>query len=330
MRGVPSGHIGWRVAANGGRTWSRAGAAQWALVVALLLVAARISAAVLPGLVDLLAASRVVRPVPPARPALLRSLTDTRPVLVTTTVQWRKSTVSTIADRVVHDRSLWREMHFEDWDKMPRALRERALISMLRAYRDVLSGPAVWRAMRTADWDVVPQPVRAIAYLRMTAYWSVHDNVGGAFGLDPRRVAQTVGAIVMAESWFEHRAVNTNPWGNRDLGLAQCSDYCRAEMAAMAERGEIFFAPQEDDYFNPLIATRVATTWFARELQRSGGDVELAIRAYHRGIENALDAKGDAYLERVLAKRLRYVRTVGAPPAWRFLVTAASRAEDVP
>lgn len=66
----------------------------------------------------------------------------------------------------------------------------------------------------------------------------------------------TIGAIVMAESWFGHRAVNENPWGNRDIGLAQCSDHCREGIAEMAANGEIAFAPTEADYFIPWIATR--------------------------------------------------------------------------
>jgi hypothetical protein len=193
----------------------------------------------------------------------------------------------------------------------------------MRVYRPLLSGPRVWRGMTTAQWDAVPQPVRAIAYLRMVWYWTRHEHVGEKFGFTPGQLAPTIAAIVMTESWFEHRAVNRGASGNRDLGLAQCSDYCRGEIAAMAERGAIDFAPDESDYFDPLVGTRVAVVWFARELRRADGDVELAIRAYHRGIDDAYDARGDAYLAAVRQRRQRYVRNLGAPPSWRLLAADA-------
>ena len=40
----------------------------------------------------------------------------------------------------------------------------------------------------------------------------------------------------MAESWFDHRAFFENEWGNRDIGLGQCSNRCRRELARMARR----------------------------------------------------------------------------------------------
>lgn len=296
-----------------------------ALPVGLAIAVLLIGVTLVPAVLEVRDAYRVRAPAgPPARP-LLESLTDVTPVSLTTTEAWKKVREVTTAHRVLHDRSLWRRMHFEDWDTVPRSLRERGLAAMMHAYHDALSGPVAWRRMGMSDWDLVPQPIRAIAFLRMTSYWAVREDVGTRFGLQPRRVAQTIGAIVMAESWFEHRAVNENAWGNRDLGLAQCSDHCREELLVMARRGEIAFAPAEGDYFNPFIATRVATVWLARELDRADGDLDLAIRAYHRGIENALDERGDAYLERVLARRRRYVRNIQAPPAWRYLVMQASR-----
>ena len=144
-----------------------------------------------------------------------------------------------------------------------------------------------------------------MAYLRMVWHWARNEEVGVEFGLEPTRTAQAIAAIVMAESWFEHRAMNENPFGNRDLGLAQCSDPCRRTIAEMALRGEIDFAPSEQDYFNPWVGTRVATRWFERELARANGDVDLAIRAYHRGLDNAFDAAGDRYVSGVYRRRDR-------------------------
>lgn len=216
-------------------------------------------------------------------------------------------------------------MHFGDWDTVPRDVRESALATMIGVYAPVFEGPFTWQRMTASDWDRVPQPIRAMAYLRMIWYWARVEAVGVEYGLAPRRLAHTIGAIVMTESWFEHRAVNENQWGNRDLGLAQCSDHCRETLAVMAQNGEVAFVPSEAEYFNPWIATRVATVWFERELHRADGDVELAIRAYHRGLDNAMDEKGDEYLARVLRLRERYVRTQGPSPTWRFVAGQVAR-----
>jgi hypothetical protein len=189
---------------------------------------------------------------------------------------------------------------------------------MIRANADVFGGRRPWRSMSLADCDQVPQPVRAMSYLRMIWLWARHERVGEEFGYRPEEIAPSIAAIVMAESWFEHRAINENKYG-RDLGLAQCSDFCRGEILRMALHGEIGFFPIEPDYFDPWTATRIATVWFERELHRSGGDIELAIRAYHRGLDAAMDEKGDAYLARVLRLRERYILTQVASPSWAFV-----------
>jgi hypothetical protein len=265
-------------------------------------------------------------PEPPTGPSPLESVRNLRPVTVTiTTPTWSKVRLTVTMDRLHSDFVLWRQMHFEDWDGVPRMIREPALLAMIRAHAAVFAGPAAWRAMTVDDWDGVPQPVRAMAYLRMIWHWAAVEDVGREFGCEPRLLAQTIGAIVMAESWFEHRAFNENPWGNRDLGLAQCSDYCRKEIARMSESGEIAFAPSEADYFDPRIATRVATVWFERELMNAAGDVDLAIRAYHRGIDAAMDEKGDAYLVRVRSLRERYIRQHTASATWRLLAREIAR-----
>jgi Transglycosylase SLT domain len=159
-------------------------------------------------------------------------------------------------------------------------------------------------------------------------HWTETRAVGAEFALSPTHVAQAIAAIVMAESWFEHRAFNVNRYGNRDLGLAQCSDYCRRTIAAMAAAGELPFSPSEADYFDPRIGSYIATVWFERELRRADGDVSLAIRSYHRGLRAAMDEKGDLYLSKVERLRDRYIRTQGASPSWAYLTAriAAGRA----
>jgi hypothetical protein len=65
--------------------------------------------------------------------------------------------------------------------------------------------------------------------------------------------------------------------------------------------------------------------WFARELRLAGGDVDAAIRAYHRGFDNAFDAIGDSYLSAVHRRRDRYVLNQGGSATWRFLVRTMAR-----
>ena len=47
--------------------------------------------------------------------------------------------------------------------------------------------------------------------------------------------------------------------------------------------------------------------------------MDLAIRAYHRGLDNAMDERGDAYLARVVRLREQYIRSQKASPTWQFL-----------
>jgi hypothetical protein len=259
-----------------------------------------------------------------APPSAVRAMSDLRPVEVAmTTPSWTKVHSTVTVDALRTDHRLWRQMHVDDWDKVAKEFRYIGLTAMIRAHTTVLAGgPRLWRDMTPGDWDRIPQPIRAMAYLRMIWYWARLERVGVEVGLRPESLAPTIAAIVMTESWFEHRAVNQNAWGNRDLGLGQCSDYCRETIAEMAARGEIDLAPSEADYFNPWIATRLTTIWFERELHHTAGDVDLAIRAYHRGLSAALDERGTAYHARVVRLRERYIRTQRASDSWRFLVHA--------
>jgi hypothetical protein len=69
--------------------------------------------------------------------------------------------------------------------------------------------------------------------------------------LDEMEVLRTVKAIGMSESWFEHRAVNTNVDGSSDVGLPQASDYARPVTNRWTAAGLWHLPMLEDDYFNP-------------------------------------------------------------------------------
>lgn len=62
--------------------------------------------------------------------------------------------------------------------------------------------------------------------------------------------------------------------------------------------------------------TRKRREWLEYD---AAGDVDLAIRAYHRGLDAALDDKGTVYHTRVVRVGERYIRTQRASDSWRLL-----------
>jgi hypothetical protein len=263
-------------------------------------------------------------PVTP-RPAL-STLADLTPVAGRRTAAWQKIPFVAPRDSFLRDFTIWRQMTFDDWDVVEPATRNAALEAMFRLYAPVLDGPAVWSRMSALDWDLVPQPVRAAAFMRMVDDWCDREGFGRAYDLDPREVADTVKAIVIAESWFEHRAVQEGPSGNRDLGLAQCSDFCRASLDRLHRQGLFETALTEADYLDPFVATRVAGVWLSIMLDETGGDLARAIGAYHRGARRAGDNRGLAYVETVLRRRSRYIRGGGSSPSWSRILELARQA----
>ena len=288
-----------------------------ALVTAVAIMAAAGS------LIVRVARIREPGPLPAVAPLdVFATLFDLTPVPLTITADWQKVPMAAPAYLLISDQTLGLKMHFEDWNTIPAGLRRSGLTAMVSRYDAVVTGgPRLWKRMTAEDWDRVPQPIRAMAFVRMARYWSRHDDAGREYGVSPTVIGDTLAAIIMVESWFEHRGAYTNPDGTTDLGLGGASAYCRERIRQLHDDGVFDIGPSDADYVNPWISTRAAALWLQTVLAEADGDVDVAISAYHTGIAASTSERGLKYAANVRRKRRRFIRNTDAPPAWTFLFT---------
>lgn len=255
---------------------------------------------------------------------------DIRLLEVTTRTGWEPRRIVVTYEEMQTDPSLWNAMFFRDWDRVPEPLRSQGLSRMSTRFRPVVGRPAAWKKMTPAEWDRVPQPLRAMAFMDMVARWEVCLGVARRFGRTRSEVVARLCAVAMAESWFQHRAVNENADGTSDLGLAQATDATRRILRRRARAGLADFSFDDEDYFDPLNASRVLVYWFALMLDETNGDLAMATRAYHVGSGRAHAGEGADYLAGVMDVEERFMRGVSESPSWRFLWAGGSplREED--
>lgn len=145
----------------------------------------------------------------PPVPAIdgLAHLFDRTPTVVVVTANWQKVTMTVPRHQFLSDHTIWRRMHFEDWDRLVEDARTPGLRGLLDRYGALVSARDAWPTMSPEQWDQVPQPIRAMAFVGMQSL------AGGALarllvrphGARSERGSRSRGSCVQLGHWTSAR-----------------------------------------------------------------------------------------------------------------------------
>jgi hypothetical protein len=163
------------------------------------------------------------------------ALVDATPLTVTITVGTERVEHDTTVDDVQRNLSLWRRTHVADWNKVPESAapcpRQHVRTTSIHPHES----PPVGRDARARLGPCAATDAHGGVSADGCLLGWVYD-VGGRQGLPSRLVADTRAAIVMSESWFDHRGLFVNGDGSRDIGLAGASDVLGTEYFEAVQR----------------------------------------------------------------------------------------------
>lgn len=178
------------------------------------------------------------------------------------------------------------EMPIKAWSVIPPGMIEEEMSKLYDRYSELINNRDAWKCMNIDAWSRVHAPARIAAFSEMVDFWVDYYGAGKKSGISKKEMSNTLNAIMIGESYFDHTATNRG-----DYGVSQISTATRATMKKWFKNGRkngIDFNFGDRDYMNPYNSIRAGVWLFSEILENeAGGDLKLAIGAYNAGIRDA-------------------------------------------